>query len=285
MNGTIKKREFRNLKTSWFEAGDSSLPILLLLHGYPDSPDAWSFQVDFFSDRYQVICPFVRGALPSARGEDISRYSPDSIALDFLQILETIDPEHKRKIICIGHDFGAAHAWSLAQLLGKRLDKLVIINGLSLPQMLRRWKRPKQFLKSWYIYPMMLPYLPEFISSNFSKPLLELAYDLGGLPEELRPDPLNPERHIVEPINQYRSFVYEAVKGCGREIKKINCPTLVIWGKKDAFLLPPTIDELEPFTSDLTVRILDGNHWIHREQSREVNHLIEKFIENAANPS
>lgn len=281
MNSHLRKRELRNLKTSWLEYGDKEAPIFLMLHGYPDSPDSWEFQVEFFENKYHVICPYIRGALPSSRAEDLSRYSPDSIALDFLQILETIDPEQKRKITLLGHDFGAAHAWTLAPMLGKRLERMIVINGLSLAQMLRRWKRPKQFLKSWYVYPMMLPYLPEFFASHFSKPLLNFAYNLGGLPQEKRPERHNPERHIVEPINQYRAFILEALKGRGKEFTQVHAPTLVLWGKKDAFLLPPTVNELEPFTSELTVRILDGNHWIHREKASEVNHLIEKFIENA----
>ncbi len=287
MKHEIKKRELRNLKTSWLEYGSKEDPILLLLHGYPDTPDAWEYQIEFFSDRFHIICPYVRGALPSSRGEGLSRYTPESIALDFLQILETVDPEHKRKVTVIGHDFGGAHAWTLAPLLGKRLERLVIINALSLPQLLNRWKRPKQFLKSWYVYPMLLPYLPEFLTSHFSKELLNLAYSIGKLPKEMRPTPENPERHIVEPINQYRSFILEALKGNGTRFTQIHCPTLILWGKKDAFLLPPTVEEIEPFTSELTMRILDGNHWIHREKSREVNHLIEKFMdkENVAHAS
>src|SRR4051812_25076399 len=91
-NSRIRKREFRDLKTSWIEAGDPEKPILLFLHGFPDSAETWSHQVDHFKTDYHVICPFVRGALPSDPAETVLRYSTKSEALDVLQILKAIDP-------------------------------------------------------------------------------------------------------------------------------------------------------------------------------------------------
>lgn len=282
MDAQIRRREFRNLKTAWLDVGPSEAPILLFLHGYPDSADTWSFQVDHFKSKYHVVCPFSRGTggtEGSEASDSVERYSQNALALDTLQILESIDPTQKRPIVIVGHDLGVVTAWNLAPLLKERLRGLILMNGLNLHQMLMRAGDPTQLLKSWYIYLINIPYLSEFVATHFSKKVLKLAYDMGGLPSNLREVPEDPSRNLIAPMNQYRAFAREIPKTLRHKPLKIKCPTLVIWGKNDAFLVPPTLDELEPYTNEVTVRILDANHWVHRERNDEVNSLVETFLE------
>lgn len=277
MQSRVRQRELRNLKTGWMDAGPEDAPILFFLHGYPDSPETWEFQVNYFQDRFRIICPFARGASPSEATDSLQRHSQDSVALDLLQILNCVDPQHTKPIYCIGHDLGAVHAWNIAPLLSERLKGLIILNGLALRQMIGRAKLFPQHLKSWYIYLMNVPYLPEFLAAHFAQRLSALAYDLGGLPKQLQPTE-HDQSVVVEPIKQYRAFTREIPNMLNAKIKKIECPTLILWGRKDRFLLPPTVDEFEAYTSNVTIRILDGNHWLHREKAEQVNKLIEGFV-------
>lgn len=281
MVGHIRRREFRNLKTAWMDVGPADAPILFFLHGYPDSAETWHFQVEHFKHAFHVVCPFSRGTggpEGSEASDAVERYSQNALSLDALQILESVDPTHTHPIILVGHDLGAVTAWNLAPLLKGRLKGLVILNGLSLYQMAKRLKDPAQLLKSWYIYLINIPYLSEFIATHFSKRVLKLAYDLGGLPARLRDTPSDPSRNLVSPMNQYRAFSRELPSVLRHKPAKIKCPTLILWGNRDAFILPPTLNELEPYTNQVTVRILDANHWLHREQANEVNALLENFL-------
>jgi len=56
-----------------------------------------------------------------------------------------------------------------------------------------------------------------------------------------------------------------------------------LWGNEDAFLEIVQKDEMEIVSSNHTIRILEGNHWLHREQAQNVNELMEEFICNLIN--
>lgn len=285
MDAQIRRREFRNLKTAWVDVGPAEAPILFFLHGYPDSATTWSFQIEHFKNTYHVVCPFSRGtggAEGSEAAHSTDRYSQSSLALDALQVLEAIDPSQTRPVVLVAHDLGVVTAWNLAPLIKKRLKGMILLNGLNIYQMLKRASIPTQLFKSWYIYLINIPYLSEFVATHFSGRVLKLAYDLGGLPPALREQPEDPSRNLVSPMQQYRAFAKEIPKVLRHRPDKIKTPTLVIWGKNDAFVVPPTLDELEPYCNDVTVRILDANHWAHRERSSEVNSLIENFLKGIA---
>lgn len=271
----------RNLHTSWLESGKSKKQIMLFLHGYPDTPEVWSEQVKHFSSEYHIICPYSRGTFASEPGEGLSRFSSQSVCLDLLEILKIADPKSKKPVIVVGHDLGGAIAWKLATYLGERLHRLLIINSLSLEQMHSRLRhRPKQWVYSWYIFPFLIPKLSEKYIRKFSKELLPWAYRFGGLTPERFPSISTNSPFPVATLRQYRAFAKEILLVKNEKPTRVKAPTLVLWGNHDAFLLPPTINELEPYAENLTVRILKGGHWIFRENPELMNNLIETFCQN-----
>lgn len=278
MTFQIREKHIRGLNTAWIEAGDASQPILLLLHGFPDSAEYWDRQIEFFSNSYRIIAPFVRGAKPSEKARDLKRYSPDALAFDVLEILQEVDPLKEKPIYCIGHDLGGALAWHLAHLIQSRLAGLVIINAVTLNQMVKRFKRPKQLLKSWYMFAMQVPKAPELLMQRFPIWFLDFAHAAGDLQGAARPPLSNLRGALSGPMNQYRAFLRATPSEIKRTKKRVAAPVLVIWGSDDAFLLPPSLDEMESEAENVTVRILPGNHWIHRSESVKVNQLIAEFF-------
>lgn len=275
----MRQSEFRGLTTSWREAGDPAAPVLLFLHGFPDDAETWDAQVAHFRKSFHVICPYARGARPSAEATRLARYGTDSCALDYLQLLAEVDPSGKKPVTIIGHDLGAVHAWHLAPLLGTRLQGLVLINGLGLAPMLTRWTKVRQHARSWYIYGMQLPGVAEALLRFTPQRMLALAHDLGKLPNEKRPKWAVVEDVTLQPLRQYRQFVREIPRTAFRRLPRLKAPVLLLWGSRDAFLLPPTAEEWDPFATDVTARILPTGHWPHRERAAEVNRLLENFLE------
>jgi pimeloyl-ACP methyl ester carboxylesterase len=134
--------------------------------------------------------------------------------------------------------------------------------------MLRRLvERPAQILKSWYIAAFQVPMLPEFLLQRFSQQILQ------------RPR----AKTVVAPIKQYRAFVREIPLVLKSNATRLKCPVLVIWGKDDPWLLPPTQDELEVDATQVEIRILSGSHWLHQNRSSDVNQLIKEFAEKVTN--
>lgn len=274
----IKTKIIRNLKTEWLEYGEKNKTIMLFLHGFPDDAHVWKNQIQYFKNKYHVIAPMMRGIGNSdAPKNDDKRFGLESQSLDLLEILNTADPTHKKKIVIVGHDLGTVHSWYLAQYLKKQLLGLVIINGGNLHQIWERRKILKQLVKSWYIYIMFLPYVPEMMFKSLKKPLFQLAYSMGGYPKiELENLP-----NANLSLKQYREcgklFLKQMLKGSIKP-EKIDAPVMSISGKKDAFLVPSFLKEISKYTTKPIARVIDGNHWLQLEQPERINRLIEKFI-------
>ena len=57
---------------------------------------------------------------------------------------------------------------------------------------------------------------------------------------------------------------------------------MVLWGRRDPYLLVPTAPELARLAVDPVARILDGGHWLHEEQPERVNALLRDFLKERA---
>lgn len=259
----------RGLKTGWLRYPSAGRPFLIFLHGYPDSAETWTAQAAHFADRFEVICPYIRGAEPSEPARVLSRYGRKAVALDILQILKRLDPLDRRPIYCVGHDLGAVHASYLGSLLGKRLVRLALLGGLPLETMAGRMKDMRQQLKSWYIYGMQIPFVADWLAPRL---VPKVAERLGRLPASVEPTAAG------EPLNQYRAFA--------RELPRLGvppmleAPVLILAGRDDKFLVPPREIEFSRWAPRLQTRILDGNHWLHRENPARVNRILESFFDD-----
>lgn len=279
-----KSRKIRGLETAWLEARPSKerqqdAPILIFLHGFPDTAESWSYQLDHFKGRYWVVAPFIRGAAPSEPGRDLRRYGTSAIALDHLAILTAVDPTKTRRVFIVGHDLGCVHAWSLARLLGPRAAGLVVINGLTVGQMARRLTAPRQLKKSWYMFLMQIPFFPELAVSIAPRKLVALAHAKGELPQEIRPPLRSLVGATVGPLNQYRALAREIPRSILTKEARLVCPVLVLWSARDAFLEPINADEIKPDARDVTIRILPSNHWVQRSNPEQINALIAEFLQ------
>ena len=271
-------KRIRGLKTGWLIEGNPSGPILFCIHGYPDSPQIWDYQAQYFSKQFLVVRPYIRGVSPSDPSAQKSRYGLHSICMDHLEILQEIDPQSEKPVILLGHDLGAAHAWKLAPFLQSQLRALIVINGPSFSQFLSRWRNPRQWFKSWYMLPLQVPLLPEWVLGKAPRLFTSMAYASGGLKSSLRPLNLPGMNACRDPLNQYRAFLKERSEALMEKRQRITQPVLYLAGNRDRFLEPVKAKEVDREAEKVTIRILEGNHWLHRECQTQVNTCIEEFL-------
>jgi pimeloyl-ACP methyl ester carboxylesterase len=269
-----KSLECRGLPTAWLDNQRPNKPVLIFIHGFPDSAECWDKQFAELDADFRIIAIQVRGVGGSVapRG-DLSRYRPEAVTLDILDILEH-EGLGKASVQIVSHDLGVVHAYHLAETLGPKAVSLTIINGLTVQQLAYRLKNPIQLRKSYYIFFFQLPWLPERI---LGKAFFAKAHRIGGLSEENYP-PHVPKEELHNALNQYRAFVRHELPKTPSKRSKLPCRTLVIWGKDDAFLVPPSFEEFRRYFANATIRILHGNHWLHRQEPATVNPLIREFL-------
>ncbi|HLZ08308.1 MAG TPA: alpha/beta hydrolase, partial [Chloroflexota bacterium] len=109
-------------------AETGSGPLVLLLHGFPESWYSWRHQLRALSEAgYHVVAPDQRGYGQTDRPEAIDKYSMFHLVGDVIGLLDALGEE---KAVVVGHDWGAPVAWQTALL---RPDRVRGVVGLSVP--------------------------------------------------------------------------------------------------------------------------------------------------------
>ena len=99
---------------------------VVLLHGFPDSGRLWRHQVPALRDAgFKVVVPDLRGYGGSDRPEGVEAYSLLFLAGDVLGVLDHLGVERAH---VVGHDWGAALAWTVASFAPDRVDHLVALS-------------------------------------------------------------------------------------------------------------------------------------------------------------
>ena len=104
------------------EAGDG--PLIILLHGFPDTPHGWERIAAGLADAgYRAVRPWLRGYHPDTIVEG-RPYDPVTIASDPITFLDALG---ERDAILVGHDWGASMVYGAATLYPDRVRAIVPI--------------------------------------------------------------------------------------------------------------------------------------------------------------
>src|SRR3979490_2665226 len=100
-------------------------PLVLLLHGFPETSHAWRKQIPALATRFQVIAPDLRGYGQSEKPKGIAAYRTSVLADDIVGLIHAFDAERAH---VVGHDWGGAVAWATATEHPEAVDRLVVLN-------------------------------------------------------------------------------------------------------------------------------------------------------------
>ncbi len=118
------------------ESGPADGPVVLLLHGFPESSHSWRHQLTALAAAgYHGVAPDQRGYGESDAPAAIEAYSVLHLVGDAIGVLDAVGAQ---RAIVVGHDWGAPVAWHTALLRPDRVRGVLI---LSVP-MEPRSKRP-----------------------------------------------------------------------------------------------------------------------------------------------
>ncbi|KAL6704845.1 hypothetical protein ACN47E_007528 [Coniothyrium glycines] len=120
-------RTSRGLLYTYYTAdGESSLPALCFLHGWPDHAAMWQKVAEpLRSTRHPIIIPDLLGYDGTDKPTDVTKYKWDVMIPDLVEI---IDAERHSKVISIGHDWGSGAASRLYNYFPDRVAGLINLN-------------------------------------------------------------------------------------------------------------------------------------------------------------
>ena len=108
------------------EAGEG--PLVILLHGFPESWYSWRHQLTALAAAgYHAVAPDQRGYCQTSAPADPGQYTMLHLTGDVIGLMDALGAE---RAVVAGHDWGAPVAWNTALL---RPDRVSGVIGLSVP--------------------------------------------------------------------------------------------------------------------------------------------------------
>ncbi|MFV0257552.1 MAG: alpha/beta fold hydrolase [Acidimicrobiales bacterium] len=105
------------------EAGSRGNPVVMLLHGFPESAHSWRHQIQPLADAgYHVLAPDQRGYARSSAPREIDAYAADQLSADVIGLLDDVGAADAA---IVGHDWGALLAWHFGLVHPDRTRALI----------------------------------------------------------------------------------------------------------------------------------------------------------------
>jgi pimeloyl-ACP methyl ester carboxylesterase len=265
------------------EAGPPDGPLVVLLHGFPEFWYSWRNQIGPLSARgFHVVAPDLRGYNLSDKPIGADNYTLDQLAADVVHLADAFT---KDAFTVVGHDWGAAIGWWLAGRYPKRMRRLVALNA-SHPAIWVDAMRndPAQKRKSSYVRFFQMPYLPEFLirlsgSKGLAKPFRDCVRPDAFTEADIREyqKAWSQPGTLTATINYYRAILRHPPSSPAEY--HIACPTLVIWGKRDAYGLPHLAEASLRLCADGRIVYFDhATHWVQHDEPERVSELLLEAI-------
>lgn len=278
------------------DLGPRDAPVLIFLHGFPDSHRTWRHQIAHLSGHYRCIAPDQRGYRGSSKPAGVENYTPDKLIGDVFQLADALGVG---PFTVVGHDWGGAIAWGVAIMgqLNGRVTRAVVMNAphpVIFPKLLYTNRQQRQ--ASQYFRVFRDPASDELVAQFGLGGVLLKAF--GEVPENPKMDPAeraalmedyaNREAAIAM-LNWYRASPMEVLDmdapyalPAGWQppaLPKLTIPTLVVWAMEDMALPAANLDGLDEVIEDLTLVQVPGcGHFVQWEAPDEVNAALAAFL-------
>jgi NAD(P)-dependent dehydrogenase (short-subunit alcohol dehydrogenase family)/pimeloyl-ACP methyl ester carboxylesterase len=273
------------------ELGDAKRPTVVLVHGYPDSKEVWSEVAVRLAGRFHVVLYDVRGHGRSTAPKPLrGGFTLAKLTDDFLAVVDAVSPD--RPVHLVGHDWGSVQSWEFVTVerTEGRIASFTSMSGPSLDHFGHwidaRVKRPTprrlgqllgQGAKSWYVYLLHTPVLPELawrgpLGRRWPRILERLERVPGGdYPTKSLP------KDAAHGAWLYRDNVRTRLRR-PRPDAYAHAPVQLITPLEDAFLSEKLYDELERWAPRSTRRTLPAGHWIPRTRPDQLTAWISEFV-------
>jgi pimeloyl-ACP methyl ester carboxylesterase len=257
------------------DAGPADGPVVVLLHGFPESNLMYRPVIDRLAAAgYRCLAPLQRGYSPGARPKRRRDYRDDELARDVLKLIDTAGAQ---RVHLVGHDWGAAVAWYVAQRIP---DRLLTLTALSVPHpaaFLKAVATSRQALSSSYMLFFQLPWIPErlllskraisgIMATRSAKELAEAELEAIQQPGTLK-----------AALHWYRGIPFSSPREAR---KKVTVPTLYVWSDGDVALKEKGARLCADYVvADYRFEVLEGaSHWLLDEQPETIADLLIDWL-------
>jgi pimeloyl-ACP methyl ester carboxylesterase len=246
---------------AYLSAGDG--PLVLLLHGFPDTAHTWDGVMPALAAAgFRAVAPWMRGYHPSEIPAD-GRYDTDTLGRDVVALIEALGVD---SAIVVGHDWGASAAYSAAALAPDRV-RLLVAMAVPHPRSLR--PSPRLVWAMRHFITLRSARAGERVRANDFAYVDELWRRWSPAWREL---PASETAHVkaafAQPGCAEAACAYYAAVGArlpSSHRPQIVVPTIAFAGEDD-MIAPRAYERARRcFDGSYEVVIVAGGHFMHRE--------------------
>ncbi|GHB09917.1 alpha/beta fold hydrolase [Streptomyces termitum] len=257
-------------------------PVVLLVHGFPDSHLLWRHQIAALNAAgYRTVAPTLRGFGGSDRPEGgPEAYHPAKHVGDLLELLARLEVD---RFHLVGHDWGSGVAQGIAHAVPDRVRSLSLLSVGHLAAYREvGWEQRKL---SWYMLLFQLPGVAEeWLRRD----------DFAGLREMLteHPDaeaviePLRAPGALTAALNIYRAGLPAEVQFAPElPLPPLPAvPVMGVWSTGDRFLTEGSMAGTGAHVAGSWryERVEEAGHWFPLDRPETVNGLLLSFFEKNA---
>lgn len=247
-----------------------------MIHGWPDTGDLWAGQVTALTDAgYRVIVPDQRGFGSSDKPADVDAYGLFDLVGDANAVLDHFGCTTAH---VVGHDWGAAVAWSVALFNPERIESLTAMS-VGHPTAFSAAGIEQRRL-SWYMLAFQFPGITEdWLSRHDWAELRTLLETHPGTEGVI--DRLSAPGALTASLNCYRANVPpEGLLGPPTELPAVPADVMGVWSTGDCYLTERQMTASEALVDGewRYERLEDAGHWMQLDQPGKVNALLLDWL-------
>lgn len=257
-------------------------PVVLLLHGFPDSHRLWRHQIPALNAAgFRTVAPTLRGFGGSDRPEGgPEAYHPAKHVGDALELLAGLEVD---RFHVVGHDWGSGVAQGLAQVVPDRVASLTVMSVGNAAAIFGAggWEQRQRL---WHVTMFQHHGLAEeWLSRDGFANLRAMLADHPDAAEVL--EPLRAPGGLTAALNIYRAGLpIEVQLGAPTALPPLTVPVMGVWSSGDRFL---TERQMTATADHVTgrwryERVEDAGHWFPLDQPERVNELLLSFLKENA---
>ena len=244
-------------------------PLVLLLHGFPDTAHTWdATRAALAAAGFRAVSPFMRGYAPTEIPAD-GDYRIDALAADAGALIEALGAE---QAILVGHDWGASAAYGAAILFPQRIRMLVTV-AIPHPASLR--PSPRLLWKARHFFSLRARGMAGRMRADAFALVDELLHRWSPAWDVPPGESAAVKRAFAEPgcveaaVGYYRAL---GLKLPASQRGRIRMPAIAFAGATDFALSPSAFERARSWYEDAyEVITLPGGHFLHREHPAEFN--------------
>ena len=272
----------------------TDLPVVLLVHGFPDDHHVWDLVAQDLARDHRVVAHDVRGAGASGEPDLPDGYRMMALIEDIEAVAQSVAPGEK--VHLVGHDWGSIQGWEtvLHPVARGHFASYLSISAPPL-QHVGPWRRAKlaegprgwfdmanQLVRSTYIPAFHLP-VADRAWKNIGPRWRAQMKSVGAKVDDQWPS-ANIVDDAVRGMELYRANIGLARK---RALPPISLPTDVavhlLVAMDDPHVTVGLLDGLDAWAIKVTRSELRAGHWVPRSHPEEVAAAIRTHV--AANPA